>query len=191
MKYSVSAVAVLLSIWSISSSANLAEAPVVFKSGSWNVHRTTDTMTDKTSCTGIYNNDFGIQLTDDTLFISIRGSLRGYQFRFDDQPVSQMYIANDTEERMDTIIIKANFKKTLGSDRLRVKALTYNSSKDYDLDLSGIVDAVQNIRSGCPGEPVNGVVASDEETLLCGAKVVTRLKEKGVSKETIDYACAE
>lgn len=179
-------------LWPSVSLANLSTAPVVFESGNWTVRRTIDAMTDKASCTGIYNNNLRIQLTERELFISVRGSLRAYKFRFDDRPASNLILADDMEKRLDTIIIRANFKKALGSSRLRVNASTYSSSKDYDLDLTGIADAVENIKSGCPGEPIygSGETQGPDETLLCGAKVVDRLREKGVSIETIQYACS-
>jgi hypothetical protein len=46
------------------SSANLAGAPTVFRAGTWSVRRAVDSMTDKMSCTGIYQSDFGAQLTE-------------------------------------------------------------------------------------------------------------------------------
>jgi hypothetical protein len=172
--------------------ANLSTAPIVFESGNWTVRRTIDTMTDKASCTGIYNNNFRIQLTEKELYIVVRGSLQAYKFRFDDRPPSNMILADDMEKRLNTIIIRANFKKALGSNRLRVSASTYSSSEDFDIDLTGMADAVETIKDGCPGEPLNGSASTqgEDETLLCGAKVVERLKEKGIAIEIIQYACS-
>lgn len=171
--------------------ASLASAPVVFESGNWTVLRTVDAMTDKTSCTGIYNGDFQVQLTERELFIGIRGSLQAYKFRFDDNPASSLILADEIEKRLDTIIVRANFKKALGSNRLRVSASTYSSSLNFDFDLTGMVEAVENIKQGCQGEPLSGSDPDSGDSLLCGSKVISRLKERGVAADTIQFACGK
>lgn len=53
---------------STSASADLKTATVAFTSGNWKVLRDKDTMTDKIDCTGIYRDEYGVQLTAETLY---------------------------------------------------------------------------------------------------------------------------
>lgn len=171
--------------------ANLATAPVVFTSGSWSVVRTIDAMSDKTDCTGIYKGDRSIQLTDDTLFISVAGGLEGITVRYGEQPAERLRLATDIEKRIRAVSISGNgFQKLLGSERLRVQVSTMvRGIKTFDLDLSGLNAAVDNIRAGCPGDEMveSGSSGSDS---LCGDRVIARLQERGVPEEDISYACS-
>ncbi|MGL5679648.1 MAG: hypothetical protein ACRDC2_08595 [Plesiomonas shigelloides] len=182
----------VISILSLSSLANagLSDAPVVFKSGEWSVLRTTNQMTDEVSCTGVYKNEYGIQLTGDALYISIRGGLKGITLRFGDQPAESLRLATDIEKQVDAIMIQDNdFTKLMGSNRLRVQVLTVlGNLKNYDIDLSGISAAVENIRSGCLGNPINKSLSNKPS--LCSEKVLKRLLSKNVDASIINYACS-
>lgn len=170
--------------------AALDAEPVVFKSGEWSVHRSTDSMTDEISCTGIYKEEYGIQLTDDALYISVRGGLKGITLRFGDQPVDSLRLPRKMEEQIDVIMIENNdFTRLLGSNRLRAQAMTVlGSIRNYDIDLKGISAAVKNIRSGCPGDPVKKTLS--RKPSLCGDKVIKRLRSKNVDAAIIKYACS-
>lgn len=173
-----------------SSLGALATEPVVFKSGNWSVRRGTDPMTDKVSCTGIYKDQLGIQLSREELYVTIRGGIEGVTLRFDDQPAERMRLARKVEKQVSAVEISGDeFRKLLGSNRLRIEVLTLvRGIQNLDLDLTGISDAVNNIRQGCPdvlrgssGDPLPG---------LCSEKVIQRLKEKGMSAKDIEYVCS-
>jgi hypothetical protein len=168
----------------------LSGAPVVFRSGDWSVLRTVDQMTDKTSCTGIYKSDYGIQLTDDELYIKVRGGIKGVVLRFGDQPAEKMRLATKSEQNISSIDVEGSaFEKLLGSSRLRAQVLTVlGNVVDFDVDLNGLPAAVENIRAQCPGAPLD--TQSTQAGSACGDKVIARLREKGVSKETIEFACS-
>jgi hypothetical protein len=170
--------------------ASLADAPIVFKAGNWSVLRDVDVMTDKTSCTGIYKEERSIQLTDDTLYIIVKGGLRSVTLRFGDQPAEPLRLATDMEEKVGAIEISGNdFTKLLGSARLRVQSMTLvRGLANLDLDLAGLSAAVENIRQGCPGEPLSNTAATSKPS-LCSDLVVRRLEEKGVAPDIVKYVC--
>lgn len=171
--------------------ANLATAPTVFSSGEWSVVRTVDTMSDKTSCTGIYKGDRSIQLTREALYISVQGGIESITLRFGEQAAERLRLPTDIEKKVRAVSISGNsFQKLLGSDRLRVQVLTLvRGIATFDLDLSGIDAAVENIQNGCPGEPT-GDSDKSSPTSLCGDRVIARLKERGVSEDDIAHACS-
>ena len=170
--------------------AGLSSEPIVFKSGNWSVHRSTDAMTDEITCTGVYKDNYGIQLNDDTLYIQVRGGVRGVKLRFGEQPPEELRLPNDMEKKIGVIMIQDNdFTKLLASNRLRAEAITVlDSVNDYDIDLTGITDALKNIHSGCSGQPLSESLPKMPS--LCGDKVIQRLRAKKVSNEIIEYACS-
>src|ERR1700761_6889020 len=79
---------------------NLAQEPVVFESGNWRIHRGSDAMTDKVSCTGVYKSDFGIQLSASDLFIHVSGGIEQIQVRFDDDPPGRSRPVSEAERKI-------------------------------------------------------------------------------------------
>lgn len=61
--FSVIATVSLMFVGTPSVAAGLKDATPAFKSGDWTVLRSTDPMTDKPSCNGIYKQNYEIQLT--------------------------------------------------------------------------------------------------------------------------------
>ncbi len=170
--------------------AGLDSAAVVFKSGNWSVHRDKDAMTDEISCTGIYKDDYAIQLVDDALYIKVRGGVKTVKLRYGEQSPEGMRLADDMEKKIGVIVIDdAEFTKLLASNRLRAQVLTVlDSVNNYDISLAGVTEAVKNIRSGCPDQSVSE--NSLKAPILCGDKIIERLKAKKVSDEVIEYACS-
>jgi hypothetical protein len=169
--------------------ANLGDAPIVFRSGEWSVLRTLDQMTDQTNCTGIYKKDYAVQLTDDELFVKVRGGVKGVTLRFGDQPAEKLRLATKSERSLSSVSIEGgDFTKLLGSTRLRMQVLTVlDTVAEVDIDLTGVPAAVENIRSGCSGPPIE---AKSVEPTACGDRVVARLRQRGVSQDIITFACA-
>ena len=62
---------------------SLTSSPIIFSAGVWDVHRTTDMMTDATVCTAIYKNNFGVQLGENVMTIAIADGVKNVQLRFD------------------------------------------------------------------------------------------------------------
>ena len=85
---------------------NLKDAPVIFKEGNWSVRRTTDLMSDKGVCVGLYKDGFYTQVTPDMFSISLRGrgGVRGYTYRIDNAAPTKMKPANDTEKQASAIV---------------------------------------------------------------------------------------
>jgi hypothetical protein len=147
-------------------------------------------MTDKVSCTGIYKDQLGIQLTGEKLYVTTRGGIEGTTLRFDDQPPERMRLGTKMEKQVNAVEISGDeFRKLLGSNRLRMEVLTLiRGIENWDLDLTGISDAVNNIRQGCPGEAQGR--PGDRVPGLCSEKVIKRLSEKGMSAQDIEYVCS-
>jgi hypothetical protein len=130
-------------------SGDLGQAPVVAKYGKWSVRRTLDPMTDKASCTGLYENRFDIQLSEDVCFIGERGKggVQAITLRFDDQPARPMQLANDTEKDVGAIGVRGDdFQELLTANRLRYQIpLMIGGLDNGDLDLNGLAAAHQVI----------------------------------------------
>src|SRR4051812_22342056 len=62
---------------------SLTSSPIIFSAGVWDVHRTTDMITDATVCTAIYKNNFGVQVGENVMTIAIADGVKNVQLRFD------------------------------------------------------------------------------------------------------------
>jgi hypothetical protein len=176
-----------------SMAGDLSDARVTFRSGKWSVRRSKDTMTDKVSCTGIYNNDFGVQLSESDLFIRIRGGVQSVTLRFDDEPAQKLRLASEMEKKLDVADINgADFERLLSSKRLRMQALTLvRGLSESDLDLTGLRETLDNIKGGCPDTGTASPQGKVQTIGLCTSKVVSRLKARGLSEEAIGEICKE
>lgn len=185
--------AVLLFAASIAFGADLAKAPVTFRSGNWKVLRTLDAMDDKVHCTGIYKEDYSIQLTDHSMYVSIRGGLESVTMRFDDKPAQSNRIAQRAEKEIDAIVIDgANFEALKNSSRLRIQALTLvRGIEEKDFDLTGITEAVQHIQSGCPlpaSSPLSSTKQNSDSS--CTVSLISKMKAQGLAPDKIAAICS-
>jgi hypothetical protein len=175
-------------------SGSLADAPVVFRSGNWSVVRTTDPMTDAVSCTGIYKDDYAIQLSPSDLYIRVQGGIEGITLRFDDEAPRRLRLATEMEKKTDAVDISgADFTQLSSTRRLRVEVVTLVRGGQFsDIDLSGIREAQETIRLGCPA---SGAVQPGKQVNtslgLCPGKVTERLKARGFTEESIREICKE
>lgn len=87
------------------SAGSLKDAKTAFKSGNWKVLRSTDPMTDSTRCTGIYKENYGIQLVGDSLYVTIRGGIQSITLRFDENPPRGLRLAEKMEKDVGAVII--------------------------------------------------------------------------------------
>jgi len=88
--------------------ANLSDAPVTFRSGNWKVVRTLDAMNDKVTCTGIYKDDYSVQLNEGELYVSIRGGLQSITMRFDENPARKLRIPLKMEKDIGAVMLTGN-----------------------------------------------------------------------------------
>lgn len=135
--------------------AGLADLPIVYKSGQWDVRKSVDSMTDKVTCTGVHRKNFGYQASADTLYLNVRGSLKSVTLRYGDNKPEAFRLATDLERDIGSMILKGGeFRKLLTVNRLRTQSLTYLDSLDSkDIDLSGIKKVVAFIKAGCKVTP--------------------------------------
>lgn len=150
--YFLTAFTALIAITGSVAFADLTDAQIAFKSGNWKVLRSIDLMKDTVDCTGIYKDNYGVQLTNDTLFVSVKGGLESVTLRFGDKPARPLRLAKKMEKDIRSIIISdADFSELLENDRLRIQASTLVSGiANEDFDLSGIKGALESIRANCP-----------------------------------------
>jgi hypothetical protein len=171
----------------------LKDAAIAFQSANWKVLRSIDSMKDTTSCTGIYKDNYAIQLTTDTLFLGVQGGIQSVTLRYGDKAARSLRLADEMEKKIRSVIIKgADFAELSGSDRLRYQVSTLVSGiKTDELDLVGFEETLANIRSGCP-TPTNASVAPKATSptgSICTATHVERMRAQGVKDEQIQAIC--
>ncbi len=176
-------------------SDDLTQSPTILRIGNWAVHRTQDAMTDATECTGIYNNDYSIQLTAQALLISMPDGVRNVRIRFDDD-ATESRLPKRTEKAVDAIDIRGgDFSRLQQSKRLRYEVQTAAGSiVNGDVDLNGVPLILGNIRSGCMGDPLppqvgqlaGGTTATTQE---CSDGARARMAQKGISAQDIVAIC--
>lgn len=147
----ISAVVALSITASAAGAANLAEAPIVFKSDDWSVRRTLDQMTDRPSCTALFRERYDIQVKPDAFYISTkgRGGISSYRLRYDDDVALPLKVASPLEKSLSAIWIQsADIPRVIAAKRLRVSALTLiGGSIDEDIPLNGLREAHEFLAS--------------------------------------------
>lgn len=176
------------------SAQSLKDATVAFSKGNWKVLRSVDPMTDRTSCTGIYNGDYGIQLTPDELFISVSGGIESILLRYDDQPPERMRLATDMEKKIRSMIIRGNqFNQLATTSRFRYQAVTMVSGiKTGELDLADFNAALANIQQGCPSSNEQAAQAKPATASAggaCSVELINKMKQQGLAPEKILAIC--
>ncbi len=136
----------------IKAPTDLSEAPKVFQSGPWVVLRSFDSFSGEVDCTGIYGENHRIRLGKNVLYIAFSSGIESYQLRFDDTKPTNFRPPNRPERGLDAVVIRGKaFQRVLNHDRLRVRAYTlFNGIQGYDIDLTGLDDALSNISAECP-----------------------------------------
>ena len=186
--------AVVAAIPTSGSAQSLKDAKLAFTSGNWKVLRSNDPMNDTTNCTGIYKDNYSVQLTPDRLFIGIQGGIQSVTLRFGEKPPRGLRLAEDIEKRIRSIIVSgSDFAELLDSERLRYQVSTLVSGiKTDELDLTGLRPALENIRSGCliqAGANAAGETRPSLSASLCSSILVSRMKAQGLKDEQILSIC--
>ena len=175
-------------------SQSLNDATVAMTRGDWKVLRTADMMTDKTTCTGIYNDDYGVQLTPDRLFISIRGGVQSVTLRFDDDPPERFRVATEMEKKIRSIIISgAEFSRLKNSQRLRYQSGTLVSGvQTGEIDLADFSAAYDSIMNNCPADTSTAQSSPQpqaDKDESCAPGLIRRMKEQGLTPDQILAIC--
>jgi hypothetical protein len=181
--------------------ASLKDATKVATFGSWTILRSVDKMTDKVTCTGIYQQDYAKQLSDEGLYVSVKGGISSVTLRFDDLPPRPMRLASKIEKDVRAVMLEgAEYDLAISSARLRGQILTLISGvQDFELDLTGIKDAVANIKAGCPIQtsvaesptaPIPPQQAAKPESTACSPDLLNRMKAAKITSAQIQKICA-
>lgn len=175
--------------------AGLKDAQVAMSSGNWKVLRSIDSMKDTVDCTGIYKENYGIQLTKDNLFVSVKGGIQSVTLRFSDKPARSLRLPEEMEKKIGSIIISgSDFSELMESNRLRVQASTLvRGIANEDLDLAGIMDAWESIKGDCPIQSTKATPLKAEKSVApaCTEVLVTRMKAQGLKDMQIAAICKQ
>ena len=184
------AFAALVLCGATASAQSLVNSPIIFSAGVWDVHRTTDLMSDSTVCTAIYKNQFGIQLSENMLTIAIADGVKNVQLRFDEGNANAVRPATPSEFKNNRIeITGSDFAELLDSHRLRYQATTgANGVASDDIDLNGVFQTHDNVRAGCAGNPVAKSAPATRDA--CSAGVRNRMAQKGIAAQDIQDICS-
>lgn len=135
----------------------------------------------------------GIQLIKDMLFVSIKGGIETITLRFSDKPARSLRLPEEMEKKVRSIIISgSDFSELIESDRLRIMASTLiNGIVNEDLDLSGIKDALESIRTGCPIQANASSTPKSEKqpAATCTDALIFRMKAQGLKESQIFAIC--
>lgn len=178
-----------------SAQAGLKDAAKVGTFGNWTILRDVDKMTDKVVCTGVYQQDYATQLTDQGLYISVKGGLSSVTLRFDELPARPMRLAEKIEKDVRAVMLEGpDFDLAVSSTRLRGQVLTLISGvQTFELDLTGIREAVANIKAGCPVSPSGAASPSAQpaksEPQACSPDLLDRMKAAKVTPAQIQKIC--
>jgi hypothetical protein len=173
------------------SAQGLKDASVAMKRGDWKVLRSSDAMTDQTSCTGIYKDNFGIQLSPENLFIRIDGGIESVTLRFDDNPPTRFRLATSMEKKLRSIDISGSeFAQLRSSRRLRYQSSTLVSGiQTGEIDLTDFQTVLENIQQGCPASGISKSAQAPATNSGCSVELIGRMKKQGLSPEQIAAIC--
>lgn len=179
---------------STADAGDLASSPVILRNGDWSVHRTHDAMTDSKVCTGVYKDNYDIQLSATALMIAIPDGLKSVRLRFDNEDAQDMRLPRGSESAIGAINIRGeDYQRLLRSKRLRFEALsTTDNVISGDLDLNGVNIIRSNIEAGCFGNPINVVApaaAPKSNVPECSDGARARMAQRGISAQDIVTFC--
>ena len=172
------------------SAQSLTSSPVIFRSGGWEVHRSTDAMTDASVCTAIYKNNFGVQLAENMLTIAIADGVKNVQLRFDNADPQTVRPATQSEFQNNRVeITGSDFHQVIDSSRLRYQVTTAaNSVVTGDIDLNGVFQTHDNVRAGCAGNAIASASAPVSDA--CTPALRDRMSRKGIAPQDIEEICS-
>lgn len=194
MKLSRIIVAGTLTAASVAATAQgLQNATPTLKTGNWTVLRNVDGMNDKIICTGIYKDNYRVQLTKEALYVRIPGGLEGIVLRFGDDPARPLRLPLKLEKEVGAVIFElGDFHAALATPRLRVQVGTLVRGVHFDdLDMTGAREAHAHITDGCPPAAGGASVArpSSESRSLCSAVLIQRMQAAGLSAQQVGDIC--
>lgn len=186
----ISSASILFCMTVTAGAQSLASSPVIFRSGAWEVHRSTDPMTDATVCTGIYKNNFGVQLGENMLTIAVPDGVKNVQLRFEDADPQPSRAATHSEFKNNRVeITDGDFHALIDSSRLRYQVTTAaNSVVTGDIDLGGVFQVHDNVRAGCAGNPIVSANAPVHDE--CTPALRDRMSHKGIAAQDIEEICS-
>lgn len=191
-------VAILLPLFFTNAYGKLTDAPTVFRTGDWRVVRDVNKMTDKVECTGLLGAGYDNQLTEAEFFVGFKGGVKSLTLRFGEKPAKPLRLASELEKYTQSAIISGgDFNELLEVERLRVQALTIlDSVLLKDLNVRGIREVINNIKSGCPLLPESSkasvvvtVPQKNTEDSTCTKQIMDRMRSANIKESQISLVC--
>ena len=145
----------LLAACVIPAAAALKDAKKTLTVGNWAVLQDKDLMTDKIDCTGIWKGNFQVQLSEVGFYFGVPGGIQSVTLRFDDEPAESLRLATKIEKDIRSVILEgSDLKRVLEAKRLRYQVSTLvRGLQQGEMDLTGIKEAYEHIKAGCPAAP--------------------------------------
>ncbi|MCJ2008207.1 hypothetical protein [Methylobacterium sp. J-092] len=125
---------------------------VIAKQGYWELRKSKDGFSDKTTCVMVLSRDPTVQITAGQFYMNYRsrGGVQGFEYRIDEDASSGMKLPSMTEKELGLIGIKDDLGNVLLGHRLRLKILTYRGLANEDINLTGLGDLYDKMLSKCP-----------------------------------------
>jgi hypothetical protein len=132
-------------------SAAAYDSTATFQAGKWTVLTSVNEVNNAPVCTAVYLDNEGVHLSNDALYVGVRGGISTVTLRLDDKPARAARPATEREDNMGTVIFTQDeLAELITSKKLHAEVVTVsNGVQNVDLDLDGIQDAIKNIRSNC------------------------------------------
>ena len=150
MKLIPAALALVASACVLAQPAERPNQPV-YLSGPWCVVRSVRDGGSVVACTGFYRANRHVQLSKDMLVIKTPEEVKTVAFGFDDQPMGAQRPLTAGEKELKAIALTGeDFAKLAQSRKVRIEVETGQGTMRHELELNGIVGALDNIDKGCP-----------------------------------------
>jgi hypothetical protein len=123
----------------------------VYRSGPWFVVRSVRDGGNVVACTGFYRANRRVQLSKDMLIMLTPEEVKSVAFGFDDEPMGAQRPLSAGEKDLKGIAFMGDdFKKLATSRKVRIEIVNAQGTMRHELDLNGLVGALDNIDKSCP-----------------------------------------
>jgi len=109
-------------------------------------------MTDKKTCTALYQAAWTIQGTSDSMYVSLggRGGVKAYNLRIDDEAADPLRLASKMEQQISAVDLDHSFNRVYNAKRVRLQISTIlRDVVIEDIDMTGFKESVDYIKGRC------------------------------------------
>jgi hypothetical protein len=109
-------------------------------------------MTDKKTCTALYQAAWTIQGTSDSMYVNLggRGGVKAYILRIDDAAADSLRLASKMEQQISAVDLDHSFDRVYNAKRVRLQISTVlRDVVIEDIDMTGFKESVDYIKGRC------------------------------------------